>query len=448
MGIKINNEKGYALVSVLLIVTVFTVIFLSFMGQAFSSVKQNQVVEKTTRSVAAAEMGISYYQIAIQKMFISNQTEVTNHVRSIVDDPSTDLETVDFKRIATEKMADQLQSMIPAGTPIESVKGMLGTPTDPIKVDEHPNASFYIKDFVAEAVPATSEKPYVINISFSVVGSEDSKEIKLLTDMYIDLNTIVNLPTTENPDYYQMPTFNNIIKPTINTCTTLDCDNVVIEGNKTFTGNNDLKNNQTIYVSSTPSQPGTLSFTGTGNENKITNLNIHAESDITIGQNMNSQTDLTIETNGNASFLQNLKVSTFSNLLVNRNLTVISGLDLEKNSFAYVGGNATVNALTIQSESKMCVNGNLNYKQNNGITITTKSNETIPSALYVLGDVKQYSSLDSNNNPINPQIDSAKTLLYKVTPLEFAKKCGTYVPPEFEINWGDRINPIISDVEY
>ena len=69
MEVKKKNEQGYALVSVLLIVTVFTIIFLSFMGQAFSSVKQNQMAEKTTRSVAAAEMGISYYQVTIQKLF-------------------------------------------------------------------------------------------------------------------------------------------------------------------------------------------------------------------------------------------------------------------------------------------------------------------------------------------------------------------------------------------
>jgi hypothetical protein len=447
MGIKVNNEQGYALVTVLLIVTVFTVIFLSFMGQAFSSVKQNQVVEKTSRSVAAAEMGISYYQIAIQKMFISNQTAVTDYVRLIMDDESIDKKTIDFKRLATEKMAQQLQSMVPSGTPIASVKNMLGTPTEPIGIDEHPSASYYIKDFDVEAVPSTSEKPYVINISFNVVGIENQKETTLSTEMYIDLNTIVNLPTTENPENYQMPTFNNVTKPKTNICTTLACDNVVIEGNASFLGSNNLKSDQTIYVTSTPSQPGTLSLTGQGNENNITNINIHAEGDITIGQNMNKQSDFTLETNGNAYFGQNLKISSLSNLLINRNLTVVQGLDIENKSFAYVGGNATVNSVTIQSSSKMCVNGNLNYHQTDGITVTTKNKDDIESKLYILGNVMKYVGLDANNKPIY-EIDTAKNLDYKVNPLDFAKQCGTYVPPEFDINWGDRINPVISDVEY
>jgi hypothetical protein len=449
MEVKKKNEQGYALVTVLLIVTIFTVIFLSFMGQAFSSVKQNQMVEKTTRSVAAAEMGISYYQVTLQKLFKLNQTAVTNHVRSIMDDESIDHSTVDFKRIATEKMAQQLQNMIPSpsGIPIESIKNIIGTPTDPIRIDEHPNASYYIKDFVVEAVEATYEKPYIINISFDVVGTEDGKDTTLSTKMQIDLNTIVNLPTTENPDNYQMPSYNNITRPTMNTCITLACNNVVIEGNAAFTGSNQLRDNQTIYVTNTPTQPGTLSLTGQGNENNIDNISIHAEGDITIGQNMNKQTNFTFETNGNATFGQNLKISTYSNLLVNRNLTVLQGLNIEDNSLAYVGGNASVNFITIQSSSKMCVNGNLKYNQNDGITVTTKNNDVLPSKLYVLGDIMKYVGLNADNTP-KYVIDTTKNSIYKVSPLDFAKQCGTYVPPEFEINWGDRISPVISDVEY
>ncbi|NWQ40209.1 hypothetical protein MLOOGBEN_05795 [Bacillus sp. EB106-08-02-XG196] len=449
MEVNNKNEQGYALVTVLLIVTVFTVIFLSFMGQAFSSVKQNQVVEKTTRSVAAAEMGISYYQVTIQNMFKLNQTTVTEYVRSIMDDETIDSETVDFKRLATEKMAEQLQIMIPveSGLPIESIKYMIGTPTEPIRIDDHPNASYYIKDFKAEAVNAESNRPYIINISFNVVGTEDGKDTILSTKMFIDLNTIVNLPTTENPDNYQMPSFNNIKKPTTNTCITLACNNVVIEGNADFQGNNELKSFQTIYVTSTPTQPGNISITGQGNENNITNINIHAEGDIYIGQNMNRQIKLTLETNGNATFGQNLKINSYSNLLVNRNLKVIEGLSIEDHSFAYIGENATVNSLTIQTSSKMCVKGNLNYNQNNGITVTTKNNDDLPSKLYVSGDVNKYAGLDANNNP-KYVIDTAMNTLYKVSSLEFAKQCGTYVPPEFEINWGDRISPVISDVEY
>jgi hypothetical protein len=441
MEVKNKNEQGYALVTVLLIITVFTVIFLSFMGQAFSSVKQNQVIEKNTRSVAAAEMGISYYQVAIQEMFKKNQEIVNEHVSTIMDFETTDPDTFDFKREATIKMAEQLQGMIPSGTPTEPINNtiLIGTPASPIKIDEHPNASFYIKDFVAEEAEENSTTPYKINISFTVVGTEDGKPTTLFTEMYIDLNTIVDLPTSENPDDYQLPSYNNIAKPRTNVCDSLQeindkgtkikiCDNkLYIEGPKTLEGNNLFDNDLIIYTTDA------LTLTGTGNENNNSNINIHAEKDITVGKNMNSQTGLTIETNGNATFLQNLKIDTDSTLLVKENLSVSQQLDISTRSFAYVGGNATVNILKISSDSKMCVYGDLTYS--GSITVPTNND---PMTLLVRGDVKKAGETTTR----------AEDVKYEADPLEFAQQCGTYVPPSFQINWGDRINPVISDVEY
>ncbi|OLS41519.1 hypothetical protein [Bacillus sp. MRMR6] len=410
-----NNEQGYALISVLLIVTVFSVVFLSFIGQAFSSVKQNEVVEQRTRTVAAAEMGISYFQVEIQRMFESKQSIVNSHVSTVMAAAGAST-TKDFKREATIKMAQELQSMLPTTTV-----------TPPIKIDEHPNAEFFIKDFVSVANPAADS--YKININFNVIGRENGKQTTLDTKMVIDLDTIVNLPTTENPNYYQLPTYNNILKPRVNECTTLTgCDNkVYINGPGSFTGNNLLNDNLTIYTN------GSLTLTGTGNENNNSNIKIHAEGDLILGKNMNSQTNLTIETNGNATFNQNLKIDTDSTLLVRRNLTTAQQFDISSRSFAYVGENATVNFLNISSNSKMCVFGDLTYS--NSITVPTNNN---PKRLIVRGKVLK------SGNTTTLTADQK----YQVTHNEFVQQCGTYVPPSFQINWGDRISPVISDVEY
>ncbi|MEH7493474.1 hypothetical protein, partial [Neobacillus niacini] len=97
-----RNEQGYALVSVLLIVVVFSVLSLSFMGQAFSSVKQNQEVEKNTQSVAISEMGVSYYQVAIQNLFEQKKDEVALKVKNKIYKPGDESQVLEFLRSSLE----------------------------------------------------------------------------------------------------------------------------------------------------------------------------------------------------------------------------------------------------------------------------------------------------------------------------------------------------------
>ncbi|MCL6571833.1 MAG: hypothetical protein K6T88_09135 [Bacillus sp. (in: Bacteria)] len=414
----VKNEQGYALVTVLLVVTVFMVLFLSFMGQAFSSVKQNQVLEKSSRSVAAAEMGLSYYQVAIQKNFESKQNAVSIFIQS----NSTLI--ANFKRHAAIKMAEELQNYFP-----------IGTTQIPIPIEGHPNASFLLKNFVAIADPnPTSHK---VNLSFNIVGTENMKESTLFAKMSIDLDSIINLATVEGSTNYVLPSFNAIVKPTV-LCLTLDCDTVYINGNGGFSGNNNIKDNQTIYTT------GTLNFDGSGNENNKTNVKIHADGAITIHKNMNSAANVLIETKDSATFMQNVKISGTSKLLVNKTLTVNQHLELATNSFAYVGGygapvnngigtptfEATINNhLNILSSSKMCVYGDLKADQ-----ITVETSSTPPSKLIVFGKIFE-GNLEKNNPNFN-NIDTFKT------------ECGSNLPPEFEIKWGDNVNTIINDVDY
>ncbi|WP_312471003.1 hypothetical protein [Neobacillus sp.] len=398
----VKNEQGYALVTVLLIVTVFMIISLAFMGQALSSTKQNQVVEKKARAVSSAEMGISYYQVEIQRLFESKQQLVNDKVSVIMKNNSPQ---TNFKKEAARLMAGELQKEIPVGS----------TPAR-IQIDGHPNASFVLRDFVAVADPDVNSNK--VNISFHIIGTEDGKDTTLLTKMYIDLDSIMNLPTSGPENNYVLPTYNNILKPQV-PCKTLSCKPVYIDGPGDFEGNNLLSNNQTIYTT------GSLTLNGQGNENNTTVVKIHADGPITIGKNMNNQTNLTIETNDNATFGQNLKVDTTSKVLVRKTLSVAQHLNISNDSFIYVGENAKVNLLDISSSSKMCVRGDLTA----GSISVSSSNP--PGKLIVYGKV--------NGSTTSP---------YRVTDATFKSECGTYVPPDFQINWGDNINTVISNVDY
>ncbi|MGF6948237.1 competence protein ComGC [Neobacillus sp. B4I6] len=398
-----KNERGYALVTVLLIITVFMVVFLSFMGQAFSSVKQNQVVEKKSRSVAAAEAGISYYQVEVQKTFESKQQLVSDYIK---DRPAL---IQDFKKEAAKKMAEVLQ-----GTPIT-------TPT---------NAPYRMSNYVVTADPVQSSSKVII--SFNVVGSDNGKESTLITKMTIDFASIINLATLDTNNNYALPTFETV--KLTSGCTTLACNEVYINGNGDFSGNNNINDNQTIFTT------GTLTFDGNGNENNITNVKIHSDGAFTNNKNMNSAANVIIETKGDAKFMQNVKISGTSKILVNKTLDVDQNLELANNSFVYVGGTdapttdinykiATIdNNLNIFSSSKMCVKGNLSAKM---IDVASSSNP--PSKLYVLGKVWEDGTLKTN---------------YTVDIDTFTRECGSLIPPEFKIKWGDNVNTIINSVEY
>ncbi|KAB2338728.1 hypothetical protein F7731_04045 [Cytobacillus depressus] len=73
---NIYNEKGYALVTVLLTITIFMVITLTFVAQSTTSAKQNIVLEEKSISTARAEMGITYIEQGVRNIYIEQVNEV------------------------------------------------------------------------------------------------------------------------------------------------------------------------------------------------------------------------------------------------------------------------------------------------------------------------------------------------------------------------------------
>jgi hypothetical protein len=165
---------------------------------------------------------------------------------------------LEFKKEAAKKMVEVLQG-IPIVTPL--------------------NAPYRMTNYIVTADPNPSSNK--VNISFNVVGSDKSKETTLFTKMTIDFTSIINQAINETNNNYSLPTFDTI--KLTSGYPTLDYDNVYINGNGNFTGNNNIRDNQTIFTT------GILTFDGTGNENNITNVKIHSDGDLTIGKNMNRQ---------------------------------------------------------------------------------------------------------------------------------------------------------------
>ncbi|MDQ1144856.1 hypothetical protein QE429_001683 [Bacillus sp. SORGH_AS 510] len=379
-----KSEQGYALVTVLLIVVIFMVVFLSFMGQAFSSVKQNQVVEKKSLSIDTAEMGVTYYQVAVQNLFESKQSVVNDRVKAIM----TATPTANFKKQTAIVLADEIQKSFPIGSTQAAI---------PIS---DTNASFTISNLIA--TPGTDLNASKVFITFDILGQENttSSGSKLTAKMSINLDTISNLANSGTSGTYSLPSYNEILKPKAG-CTTLDCTEVYIIGNGNFNGNNLFKKStQTIYTT------GSFTQVGTGNENNKSNISIHAEGPISIGNNMNKALNFKVETKDNAYFGGHL--------------------DIYGTSRIQIGGNATVaKSLSIGSSSKMCVRGDL-----------------------TAGSISVSTSNPAGKLLVYGKVNGSTTSPYRVTDAVFKSECGTYIPSTFQINWGDDINTVINNVDY
>ncbi|MCM3669898.1 hypothetical protein M3181_12900 [Mesobacillus maritimus] len=388
-----QNEKGYALVTVLLLITIFMVIFLSFMGQAFSSVKQNKVLEDSSQSVAVAEMGVNYFKVATQDIFERNRAEVNQEVNRILNPlPGEDFDSEEAKAVTVNATA-------------EIIKNNLLLEQSPVTIEGRPNAFFSI-DNIQTIGNTDSEK---VEIKYTIIGTEEEKSTSLKADMEIDLSSII---INEDLINFVLPAFNEVPKPQPG-CISFSngCNELLVDGSQPLPGKTDNNGNNNGLSDKIVYSTGSLVING--NANNSYNLKVHAEDSFDITSNMNSATKLTMETKKNATFNGHLKVDS-SRILIGGNLINGKHLDLDNNSFAFIGGNAAIEKLNITNNSTMCVQGTL----------------TLP-------DNQKY--IDPTSKLIVKQI---------VGEDEFEKQCGSPTSINLSINWGQNIETKIDTVHY
>ncbi|WP_044338448.1 hypothetical protein [Rossellomorea aquimaris] len=309
----LKNDKGYALVTVLLMMVVFMVISLSFMGQSFSSVKQNKEVEKDYQSVALAEMGVEYYEETVKNVL--NSLEISG-----INDRA-DLEN---KVIGSLKNRDVIEEI--------STEAFFRIPMDKTTAN------------------LSSDKSELV-VEFESLGSSESKETTLHTTMTIPLKTG---PTSSK----ELPDFNQILKPENlppkckNPPIIYDsCDEILVVGSGTFHQNHNNLDDKVIYT--------TGALTLDGNVNNMTNTYIHSDGSMSLGKNMNNASEVTLEVKGAMSFGGHLRLDS-SKVYVGGSMSLNGHMDIEDNSYTYVGGDVSISKhLTISTNSKMCVAGNL-----------------------------------------------------------------------------------------
>ncbi|WP_034764562.1 hypothetical protein [Rossellomorea vietnamensis] len=399
-----ENEKGYALVTVLLIIVVFMVISLSFLGQSFNSVKQNEVVEKNYQSVALAEMGVSFYQRAVKNAYLSNQENVVNQVNQMM---ATD------RRNKVVKSKEYYNGLV---VPLmkQAIQTSLESEQNTLRIEHRDNTFYSIQDV------NLSSREKDIYITFSSLGKQEDEISTLSAEMIIPVNDmgLTDGGQSDPSTTYSLPEFNQIKEPTglaekcKNPPVIYDsCREIFIAGSGSFSQNHNQLDDKLLYAK------GALVLGG--NANNMSNTKIHSDGSMSIGKNMNGVEDVFIEVKGAVSFGGQLRMD-HSNVHVGGSMSLDGHLDMENHSFMYVGGSADISKhLSISPDSKMCVAGNLHASQLN-----------IAGELYVKGS-------------INGKIKSGEA--DKVNQVDFEKYCGRPdSSQELTIEWGN----IVNNVEY
>jgi type II secretory pathway pseudopilin PulG len=354
---SLKNEQGYALVTVLMVITIFMIVLMSFMGQAFSSVKQNQVVEKNSQSVAAAEMGVSLYQVTIQDIFEKRLAAFKLTV------PATQ---TNFRTLAATEIAQQIQSdfllSYPKDVKYDPILHKLVTPP------ENPGTTITNKEFSAVA---NGDK---INITFVVLGTENDRSATLEGKMSINLNEIA-------------PTYNAVKKPISPNCTNFSlCSNILNEaGHKELlisAGTINAPNNmvdKVIY--------STGNLTVIGPVNNMDTVNIRGENLVITG-NVQNATDTNVEANGDLTIEGHFTPTSIksTNFYVGGKLTVKGNYEIAAlasgPSYALIRKSALVTGkMAIGSNYSMCIKGDLTVEHSSGVTIADTGN------LYITGNV-------------------------------------------------------------
>lgn len=425
---NLRKEDGYSLITILLFITVFSIIFLSFIGYSFNTVKHNKIVEKQTKTVTLAEMGVSFLQTAITDIYIARKVDVNDYILGEIQNDNPVKTNDEYTNLAISKTATYLQA---------DLKDYLGY--DPnvnpvLKKEINTDSAYLIKNLNILNDLDKNE----IRITFESIGTDGEKNTPINSEMIIQLS-----PKEENPGGIhlgiKLPNFNQIPKPA--GCNSGVCGDLIelIDGLLDLIVNN-LNNvtDKTIY-----STQG-ITLDKNDNINSSDNLQIHAVNAIDIPGNLNNALDLLLETQSDAKFGSQLRTLGDSKLFVKNNMITNGITDIENNSLVYVGNDLTNNKhLNLKGDSATFVDGTakvndkLNMSSNakmcvkNNVEVTDISNINIDSTIGLI--VKNKILL--NGNEYNKSIVGVTTGSEK-----YNKICEPTLPYEWDNEIENNVN--------
>lgn len=479
-----SNESGYALVTVLLIITIVTVLAFSFVGQSFNSTKQNKTVEEKYQSTALAEMGITYFKHIVENAYTSSKEDVKRKVLKKMNEDRDEFYSKEENKNKVWKPDLESYSSFAAEEMAKAINNMLsGRPYGETIDKEY--FSFEIKNEQSGAFAKQSGNNIVIAFDSTGYVNKNGKKSTTLETKLTILGITFNFADDGDNNQqggtividFKMPTF-EITPPNIapnNNCTNIvvrEDDVIYCKSNASFAGNNNLKENY-IYAH------GSITFSG--NQNAIDKSNIYSGEKLIAQKNLKNIKNSTIEVekngaefnshldlikskiniNGQTNFTNgHLLMDNDSEAFINGNLHINGKFTLDDDSFAHVNGTVDIkNGIDIKSNSGLLINGGLEARDHivldddsllyvNGstkiaknLTIKDGSNACVIGSMHVVGDINIE---DSKSNlyiwgSLAGKI-KGRNPIYLNSAQEVKEKCGSNINEE-EIDpffdWGE-----------
>ncbi|MCS1391341.1 hypothetical protein [Lysinibacillus boronitolerans] len=358
----LNNNKGYVLALVLIISILFTVIFFSFLAISSNTTKQNNIVESTFQSQSIAEMGASYFQHAMTNEIITRQDKI---IQKVLLQREKDIKDNLIK-------ADEYYRNLAVGYMKQEIEDEV-IPFLNININIHSNSQ---NNFEIDSINFIDKNSMLI-INFTSIGHDEAKNAEINGTITVDFSNMID-PTTNNESDETIITGNTIADPgtSLNICPTgtradLSNKQCQIKGNITYSQNDELKFNNSIYrVSGTLTVPNmnysssnsTLYIVGSMNGqnlNSMTNVKLHVGGALYVSQLNSSIVDSVIEVAGSTTLIGNLDNLTNSTIFIG-GAFMMAQINQISNSTIYVHGSANIyQGVNLKRNAKICVNGDL-----------------------------------------------------------------------------------------
>lgn len=376
------NEKGNTLVFILVLISVFSILYISIVGVSITNSKQITITEDNSQAVSLAEMGITYYKTALYN--ISTEIKGNNTFKDAVNQVITKEISNTYGEITASNKASteteinktayfSILSAIASNQYMSKIKSELEA-TNPtffqsvtVPVDTTSSSSFVISNV------KQSSNQDGITYTFDSKGINGDKEITLSSvfTIPIKLEPIVleaevsngsgdgttggNTGSTEDQSIAKTGlTGNNIPDPGALTACVREGEFPDRFSSKCqYYKNTTITNNTSITNGAILKTNGTLTMS---NINQFSDSTIYTTNDFYTTGNINGISTIKIHIGGEAKF-NNLN-STVSNSIIE----IAKGGNFENistnNSSLYVGGNVTFQNGNSFTKTKLEVKGN------------------------------------------------------------------------------------------
>lgn len=366
---KANNETGFALVTVLLTISIFMLIALSFMGKSTNSAKQNNVIEEHAQTTALAEMGSIYYKEKIINNFniIVESNVIENNVKNnLVQNSNPNNIPVVIYQVLGKELIENLEEEMQQVNTVSSY---------------HINNIKHSED--TEVISDLDKVEYRINFDSTGKVSKNEEILKKIqAELIFDFSdwiALISMKPTEGEEGSSI--VEDISDPgNLEVCKNVtDFKNIKcqINNDKTYNTNQLIFNNSTYKVIGNLTINGnmnndvkdsTLFITGdfsTNNFNSNSNVKIRVGGDAYFNKNINGNgSNLSIYIVGNGTFSSGLQLRDGSSVYVGRAASFNGNINTFENSVIYVNSDAKFKGINMGTNATICVNGYLTAQSN------------------------------------------------------------------------------------